>query len=358
MSGEYFIYNLSDADSWTRCLDLLPIENQDIYITPAYYALYETAAAQAECFVYREKDALVLYPYLKTHLNPALNFQLSGTCYDIEGACGYNGFIGNEVTEAIIDNFSNAFESYCKSNHVIAEFTRFNPLLNNHAWAKHLMVKLVNKNIVVDLTLSDEELWMRSYEHAARKNVNKAKRNGLTVEACYGSELTKERLNDFIKIYLSTMDRNNAEPAYYFDKIYFENICKRLGKYALFFFALADGKPVACELVLYAGQHAYSFLGGTLEQYYPSRPNNLLKHEAILKLKRLGMHYYCLGGGPRGEDGIYKYKRTFAKYGERNFYIGSKIYNNNIYDALCDDWEKTYPHKKERYGKYLLKYRY
>ena len=120
---------------------------------------------------------------------------------------------------------------------------------------------------------------------------------------------------------------------------------------------MKDEVPISCELVLHNGNIAYSYLGGTLSEYFSFRPNDILKHKLILKLKEIGLRYYCIGGGIKSGDGIYRYKRSFAKLGEYDFYIGKKIHNEKIYQEVCQAWENKYPDKQEDYKNFLLKYR-
>ena len=64
-----------------------------------------------------------------------------------------------------------------------------------------------------------------------------------------------------------------------------------------------------------------------------------------------------LGGGVAMRDGIFKYKKSFGKNGVRDFFIGKRIHNQDIYNLLCRTWERKNPAKKEKYKNYLLKYR-
>lgn len=355
---KYQVFDLAQKSIWKEYLNNLPEKLQDIYFTPEYYELYENDSVKPECFIYQENNNILLYPYLKTHINSVIKFTLEAEYYDIEGAYGYNGFIANTKDGGFLDRFADTFQDFCKKNNVIAEFTRFNPLLNNHTLARHMDITIENKNIVVDLTKTEDEIWRNSYEHAARKNIAKANRSGLTVKSFMGCEIEREWLNKFMNIYFLTMDRNKAENFYYFRDSYFSDICNSLGNNSIFIFSLLDSTVVSCELVLFGKTNAYSFLGGTLSEYYPLRPNNLLKHELIRKLKNLGLSNYCLGGGSKPGDGIYRYKKTFSKKEIIDFYIGKRVYNERVYDSICNNWKERFPKKEKQYRTYLLKYKY
>ena len=101
--------------------------------------------------------------------------------------------------------------------------------------------------------------------------------------------------------------------------------------------------------------NAYSFLGGTLSDFYKFRPNEILKHNLILFLKKNGLKKYCLGGGHKINDGIYKYKKKFSKDTDSyNFYIIKHIHDNIVYEKLCNEWQSL---NKDINSDYFLKYR-
>ena len=99
---------------------------------------------------------------------------------------------------------------------------------------------------------------------------------------------------------------------------------------------LKDGKVIATELVLCSENYAYSFLGGTNEEYYAMRPNDFLKDAIIRWCNETGRNFFILGGGYHKEDGIYRYKRSFTKAPDVPFYIGRAVLNQPVYDRLVE----------------------
>lgn len=357
LNNNYEILTLKEKERWLHYIFAFPQEEQDIFMMPDYYELYENDKIKAECFVFHENDGIILYPYLKTNINYIVNSEIGGQYYDVEGAYGYNGIITRNTNTTLIENFGLSFKKYCRKENIIAEFVRFNPIIANYYKESYLDIELVNKVIIVDLNLDLEDLWFKSYEHAARKNIQKAKKNGVFIEFLWGHECTQHWIDRFIEIYHNTLDRREAELLYYFDRQFFLCLCDKLPNNALFVFAINDGKAISCELVLLQGCTAYSFLGGTIYNYFPVRPNNLLKHEVIIKLKKLGLTQYCLGGGFEIEDNIYRYKKTFAKNNTVDFYIGKYVHNQMIYDKVCNLWAERHPEKNAKYQRYFLKYK-
>jgi len=242
------------------------------------------------------------------------------------------------------------------SENVIAEFVRFNPILKNHKLFADMEILNINKNIILDLT--EENIWMNSYEHSTRKNVNKAIRNNLSVKIINSVDISDYDISTFHNIYINTMERNSAMNEYYYSKDFFKKFKTLLPKNSFYIFVYKDEKVISVELVLFNRYIAYSFLGGTLPEYFQYRPNDFLKHNIIEKLLKLNLSYFNFGGGAKPEDGVFKYKKNFAKNGVYDFYIGKKIYNQKIYDNVVSQWKGTFKDQVDSYENLLLCYRY
>ena len=350
--------NLSNKSEWSNIISMLPDMEQDVHLLPEYYLQNQVLGfGEAICFLYEKAGNIAIYPFFKSSINDLNLLSLEENYFDIQGPSGYNGVATNSKSPDFIRDFSQAFSEYCLNQNIIAEFVRFNPILGNHKTSSHIKPVKTNKNIVVDLSLSVEDIWSLSFEYSVRKNVKKAQRNGLFVECFQGSEISDNCIETFHSIYIDTMKRQLADTTYFVSIDYFRSIKNTMPDNTLFFFTVKDEKAVSCELVTFNNKVAYSFLGGTLSEYFPLRPNDILKYEAILELKKRALYSYCLGGGQTIDDGIFKYKRGFSKNGEVDFFIGKKIHNKNIYEQVCEKWETRYPEKNRIYCNMLLKYR-
>ncbi len=349
---KYKIYTLKEAFEWSKKLKSLPIDQQDIYFSPEYYSLNDSRGhGLAKCFCYEKDGNLALYPFIINSVNK-LGYNLPKDYFDIQGAYGYNGVASNCYEKNFIIDFFNEFDNYCIKNNVIAEFVRFNPYLKNNSFVSNHNVILQNKNIILDLKCDD--IWMKEYSKATRKNIKKAKRNNLYVQYFNGQDITKDMIKEFHSIYIETMERNLAAKFYYFDESFFQNLAKILREKCAFFFTLKDGIYISCELILYNSFLGYSFLGGTKNDYYEFRPNDILKHSIINYLKEIGLNYFCFGGGNKPDDGIFNYKKKFAKNGVYDFYIGKKIHNEVIYNDVIRQWNTRNIHLTNNK---LLRYR-
>ena len=351
------IKECTTSDSqWGEAFRCLPTDLQDIYFSPSYYKVYEQVyGSQARCIIFENKNDFALYPFILTSLKVLSYIEFDRDYYDIEGAYGYNGMASASSDPVFISEISRAINECFQGKGIVAEFTRFNPVYKNHKLAPYLDVVNINHNVLVDLT--ERDIWQNSYEHSTRKNIKKAERLGLSTTVIAGRDVTSEQLDSFIGIYEKTMVRNSADDFYSFPRHYFESILRFNGQNTIMVFTLKEGMPIACELVLYNGSVGYSFLGGTLIEYYDCRPNDILKHAIIEHLKDVGCTCFCLGGGATDGDGIFRYKRSFSKNGVVDFFIGKKIHNTSIYEQIVNAWSERYPDKCEKYGSQLLKYK-
>lgn len=347
----YKILSLKDKQEWNKYFELLPIEQQDVYYTPEYYQLYEDKGdGQAECFVYLLDGKLVLYPYLTNSVNK-LGYTLDEEYYDIQGCYGLNGPISNTSDSEFIYRFQNEFNEMCKKRNIITEFTRFNPLLRNNVLFRDNEVIHVGDTVNIRLDIDINEIWLKSYSRDIRRIINKGKELGYVAELKLLSEANEDEFDQFIKIYFSTLNRNNAEEFYYFDKDFLFNMKEKMGGNVLFGIIYFEGKAIASSINPFKGVNGYGFLGGSYREYQKVSPFTFMMNCVIGKLQDLGICNYFLGGG---EDSILKYKKSFNKNDLRKFYIRKKIHNRDVYDNVIEQWEKN---NKFKDNNKLLKYR-
>ncbi len=352
----YNIISCKDKLLWDKTLDAFSPQLRDLYNTSDYYAVCQNQSnSNVKCFIYKDNGDTFFYPFLLTDI-PNAYTKSEIKYFDIEGTYGYNGALTTGSTGQFLERVKNTFLSYCSENNIIAEFTRFNPVIKNHLWQQYLNPVKVNENVILELTM--ENIWMNAYEQSARKNIKKAERSELQTFHVFGENISVTDMSIFLDIYYSTMKRNNAKESYYFSESFFSDISRLPQQSAIFFFTRKDDKILSCELVLVGREIGYSFLGGTLPEYFSLRANDILKHYIINTLKILGYKYFCLGGGTSLNDGIFNYKKCFAKNGIQDFYIGKKIHNQKMYDTVIKNWTEMYPEKDVIYKNHLLKYKY
>lgn len=316
-----------DAEAWAEAWSTWPA--REVFAHPGYVGLYAEPGVRARCAISEAPGGTVLYPFLQRELPPGLTGVAGSPACDLSTPYGYGGpawWGGGPDTCA--DPFWDAFDAWAASEGAVSEFVRFQLDRSGHLPFRGTVAERM-QNVVRSLDVPMEAIWMDA-EHKVRKNVKRARRSGVTIEF----DRTGERLGAFLDIYESTMDRREAGASFYFPRAYFEAIHRGLPGQFVYAFALHDGEPVSAELVLVSAESLYSFLGGTRREAFALRPNELLKLAVMEWGQASGKRRFVLGGGYGSDDGIYRYKRSFAPSGSVPFFVGTRIHDARRYDAL------------------------
>ncbi len=320
--------NLVDREAWLQAWALWP--EREVFAHPDYVRLYAGAGLRALCVSASAGGGHVLYPFLLRPLGdrPYCGASLRD-CTDIATPYGYGGPFrwGTAWDPETVEAFWREFDVWAAGARVVSEVVRLSLFQEN--LVEYTGEQRVLLDNVVRTLGSEEELW-REFDHKVRKNVKKAGASGVTVQLDEGGE----RLDDFLAIYRSTMDRRNAGENYYFPREYFERIGSALKGQFAWFHAFAGGTVISTELVLVSADRVYSFLGGTDAAWFHVRPNDLLKVEIMNWARNAGKTAFVLGGGYARNDGIYRYKLAFAPDGAVPFSIGSRIFDAGAYEEL------------------------
>ena len=211
----------------------------------------------------------------------------------------------------------------------------FNPVFMNYGNHINYSGELSTiMNIIKGRLLDIETIWS-NFNRKVRKNIKKARREELYTKIYFENEITPYVIDRFYDIYIHTMDRTNATEQYYNSKEKLTNFIKNCPNNCAIVLTFKDEIAIASEIVLLSNDSLFSFIGGTLSNYFNLRPNEILKHDVIDWGFKKGFKYYVLGGGLGKEDGIYVYKKTFFPNDEHPFVVGKKIINEKIYNELA-----------------------
>lgn len=304
-------------------------QEKDIYFQERYGELYEEhEEGEVQTFEYHSDYGTVKNLFIKRKIPVNLSEK---DYYDITTPYGFGGPVTFDVKnlEKLLSGYFNSFSEYCRENNIVSEFIRFHLLENNDVMQYYYgETMLVGMNIARNLK---KPLWQDCHK-SIKRDFKKSEKNNLEVlfdtEGAY--------LEEFLTVYYATMNRNDATDYYYFDKAFFEKMNENLKGNYVYAYVLLDGKVISASLNLYGKKYAYGFLGGTLSEYYSLTPAAYLEIQSIKWLQEQGLEYYILGGGYEEDDGIYKFKKKFAKTGIYPFHIGKKIHNKEIYDQLVE----------------------
>lgn len=341
-----------DTHEWNKYLTRITKERQDIYFTPEYYSLYEAYGdGEVRCFVFEKDGELALYPFLKSSINP-LGYKLDKEYFDIQGAYGYNGIISTTDNIEFITSFWTGFDEWCQENDVIAEFTRFHPLLNNQKLASPKMKTIYSRHTVsLDLKLSEDDIWKSQISSKNRNMIRKAEKEGVTI-------VESDDYETFKKLYDNTMTFLHAEDFYFFSQAYYDKFKKSFKENSLLCFALYGGKPIAGSMFMFCGDYAHYHLSGRDRDYSRFAASNLILWYAIQKAKERGCKWFHFGGGTTGndDDSLLKFKKEFSKT-LCEFWIGKRVHNQAVYDQIVEQWKTKYPESFEHNRVKLLGYR-
>ena len=342
MTGE-IIYH------WNSYLDEFPSERKDVYFQEEYVKLYETDDEKAACFFFEEGNKQFLFPFLKRE------FYYDGkTYFDFETPYGYGGPITNVKDECFIKVGLLSFFEWCKENNFVAGFVRFHPLLDN-CWHYNLIGEVIKDRLTVamDLTLSENDIWMHELSTKNRNVIKKSIKQG----AKFIVDKSFNYLDDFILLYNKTMQKLRADDFYFFNPEYYTQLKNNIRD--SFLGIILYEKKVISAAIFFSGQYGHYHLSGSEENYLYLCPNNLLLYEAAKEMKLFGVKKFHLGGGISScdNDSLLAFKSKFSanKY---TFSIGKTIFNKELYQDICNQWELNNPCQKEKYKNRILKYKY
>lgn len=313
-------------------------KDQEIYFQMDYAKLYEKQEqGTAQIFDFSCKYGSVKNLFIKRKIPYTVNGK---DYFDITTPYGYGGPVTSNVInlEKLLSAYFNAFGKYCHEQRIVSEFIRFH-FFENEEVRKHFngKVSLIGNHVIRDLG----QPLFEDFDKSVKRSIRIAKKHDLEIIF----DTAGDSLDKFLTVYYSTLQRNDAKDFYYFDNAFFNKLNQSLKDNFVYCHVLYDKKIVSTALVLYGENYAYGLFGGTLREYYAFHPNVFLEVETINWLKKKGLSYYILGGGHKGEDGIYKFKKNFAKKnGNYPFYVGKKIHDPEIYNALNDlrETEQTF----------------
>jgi hypothetical protein len=250
--------------------------------------------------------------------------------YDIEPFLGYSGPVLNNNDKSFLNQALTTYSTFCRGEKVIAEIMRFNPLLENHLLFddSNLIKLFLAKEIVITRTHKDESLQLAEFSKSRKRDIRSAQK----VCSLHIQESNKD-LSEFLKIYISSLERVNANKAWYFSNSFFE----RIGKSSQFkiFEARDSAQVYSSSIVIDHPLASYYFLAANAmppvtgaNDYVIYKINQWAAHK--------GVEFVILGGGntPSEEDPLLLYKKKFTQQ-TSSFYMGKMVHIKNKFDELC-----------------------
>ena len=308
---------------------------KDIYYEKDYGRLYEKIeGGKAEFYEFTNQHGTIKHLFIKREI--PIDFP-GAPYFDLTTPYSYGGPIlldceaGKEIELA--HEFKAAFQHYCQNEKIVSEFVRFHPVYENASCfidCYHMNFK--RYTIQTNLSGTDDPI-LSEYSSSYRRDIRHALKAGVE----YRVHTNPADLKDFKSLYYSTMKRNEADSIYYFDDDYFKNCIELLGDKLVVVEVRFEDKIIGMSINFAYGKAIHAHLTGTLQEYHHLAPAYVLQYALALWGKENGFDLVHHGGGRTGQqdDKLYLFKKKFGKNKEMLYFTGSKIWNEELYEALC-----------------------
>ena len=283
-------------------------------------------------FVYTKNDIpILIMPFYLREIY--INDELT-SYFDVCSPYGYSGpFYNDTLQKECLSEFWSAVDEWYTDNNIVSEFIRFCLKENHHFYSGKLIPTLTN----IKGCILEEKLQWKGFKQKVRNNYRKAIKNNLKATIANKEKINENTILAFFNIYTSTMKRKNASKQYLYPLSYFKRFIKENIDICVIALIYKENIAISTELILLSNDTMYSFLGGTLEDYFYARPNDFLKIEVMKWARKHEIKHYVLGGGINDNDNLYKYKKSFFPLDKDIiYYTGKKIINKNVYDKLLN----------------------
>jgi serine/alanine adding enzyme len=296
------------------------------------------AGVEPRLFAFPAGDGHVVHPLLlSSTASLALGEEADRTLFDAATPQYSGPFSSTSPSPADRDAFSEALGGWCAGAGVVTEFDHLHPWKARTELLDPDGIEHDREIVYVDVTRDPDTLWGESFTHACRKNVNRARREGVRVFAATSEGHARE----LHRIYELTMDRQGALDSYYLPPEYFVSFLDQLPGNSRILLAELDGRVIAATLYLHDDTDAYSYLGGADHEVQHARPTNAIVHEMIRWTREQGLQRLVLGGGYAPNDGIMRFKASFSPL-RADFRVYRHVHLRDEYAGLRDAWRRRH----------------
>ncbi len=313
--------------------------DKSVYFLPSYLKSVQCAERYpVKIVVFVENNKFAMIPYIRRRINDLPLFKkLKHECWDIISPHEYSYAISN-ITDKVERNslfvkLFSAVANYCKETNVISEFVRFDPFLSDINCIKsNYNIRKSCDNIYIDLRRSNDEIW-KTFHSSARKNIKRALGSNLSF---LQTEKDEENIDLFIKLYSASMERLKADRYFYFSDEHFKTLIGNCEGASLFFVNDKNNQHIAASILLHYENVAHHHLTGYTIESTALRPNDYMIYSLVNWGKVHNLQYLHLGGGA---ESICNFK---AKFSDKRipFYVGYRVHDREMYQLLCDIWQR------------------
>lgn len=329
------VITANEYEKWDEIVK--SFENYDVYYKSNYTKSFEIHGdGEPILFYFEDQNIKAMNVTMKRDISLNKNFSgklPSDTYFDITTPYGYGGFlVEGKVTDESMNVLEFEYSSKCVSEGIISEFVRFHPVLNNCENVECIYdITRLGPTITMEL-ISRNQIW-NDLIGKNRNVIRKAIKSG--VKIYWGRD--HKLLDEFISLYKATMDKDNANEYYYFEKEFYNSVLNDLKYNSMIFHAMYVDKVIAMSMIIFSNQQIHYHLSASDKEYQYLAPTNLLLFEAACWGCENGYKTFHLGGGLGSkEDSLYKFKKAFNNNSQTYFSIGRKIFNEEKYNELVE----------------------
>lgn len=328
-----------DRMAWHGILARLPVVYRDLYFTPEWVALHARGPTASPClYVYEEGGEILVHPFVLRRLSQIGHSILTFPAADIESAYGYAGPGSTCVSPRFLESAWGAYDEWCKSQYVVAEFVRLHPLLKNERLLPERVIRTYDRE-TVSIDLIDVGAGGQPYSSKARNMIRRCVKAGGVAVTLSG----RPAFDEFRTLYSHTMIRIGAPGYYHWDEAYFENLYSLLERTGVVIGVKRDGRLLAAGLFLKGARWMHYHLSASLSEGGIPGAVNLMLHKAALLGAQEGLSHLHLGGGTSGdaEDSLLYFKKSMSTL-RHQFHIGRRVHDEDTYEELECLWRREH----------------
>ena len=329
------IISIENSDYWDEVVK--SFSQHDVYYLSGYVKAFEAHGdGKPLLFFYHSDDLRGICVMMKRDISQDSHFKNvipENLLFDIITPYGYGGFLfEGDTSIENLSEFDRTYSELLNSENIISVFIRFHPQLNN-ADVVRPFTNVIDLGKTIEMDVSSEKIIWENISSKNRNVIRGAEKKGVVIKQGRSMEL----FDKFIEIYNGTMEKDHAEPYYYFSRDFYKSINTDLYDNYEMYYAEYNGEIIAMTIILFANGRIHYHLSGSVFEYRHLAPSNLLLYKVALWGAEHGYKTFHLGGGVgSGEDGLFKFKKAFNRNSGLQFSIGKKIYNQDKYDTLVE----------------------
>lgn len=303
---------------------------KSIYQDKRWYQLQAAKEQGAlETYVLEELGMRVEYNFVKRKAGS----HQGKMYYDILTPRGFGGpylFCDNKnnISE-FVSLFNQRFGDFCRDNHIIAEYVKFDPWENIIEELENIYKIEPHGNLYCNNITSN--FFDDQYTSKVRGHIRKAMKNGVHVKFDFNGNTIK----NLLKVYEYTSNKYNTSDYYKFDYNFIKKYFEILKESVCISHAIYKDQIISSAIFVWGEDIFHYHISGNNPKYRELQGNSLLLYEAAKYAQTLGKKLFDMGGSVYG-SAVENFKSGFLKNEKdvMTYYTGKKIRNKEVYQEL------------------------